>query len=476
VLGTWLVALAACLGAIGYVGWFTRYASDDYCTAGILLERGYLGAQAYWYSEWSGRFSFTALVSAFELLGVGVVRILPALALLAGVLAAAWALLPVARQAHWPYPRLTALAAAELVVFGTCVATPNLGQSVLWQTGILTYLLPLILACVLVGGLLRVLASRSSGLPRAWLVASVLLMWLAGGLSETTLTVQVVGLVLAALLVLVTARGRARRDGLALLAAGLVGSLLAAAVLALAPGNAERLEREAYPGGSLSRVPIAVSASFKLLYTFSRRFEGEFRPAFLACAVVPFVYAAWLATTRRPASPNPGSAAARQLGCAIATLAVGMALMLATFFPSYWVLGFDPPARILLVSQCALAATVVGCAYWTGRGVGVLLPANATRRVVAGAVASAAVLGFAVVPVAAAAQQAGEARTAAAYAADWDRNDRLLRAAGASDAEEVSVPSLPTWWGWDWVGPRTDDFPNQCVARYYGVDRVRSTS
>ena len=34
-------------------------AGDDYCTASILQTRGLLGAQAYWYVTWSGRYAFT---------------------------------------------------------------------------------------------------------------------------------------------------------------------------------------------------------------------------------------------------------------------------------------------------------------------------------------------------------------------------------------------------------------------------------
>ena len=48
-----LVALALPLAVFAATGWFTRYASDDYCTAGIVLERGFFGAQEYWYTSWS---------------------------------------------------------------------------------------------------------------------------------------------------------------------------------------------------------------------------------------------------------------------------------------------------------------------------------------------------------------------------------------------------------------------------------------
>ena len=109
VLGLCAVVLAVPIAAYAITGWFTRYASDDYCTASIVLQQGFLGAQQYWYSTWSGRFSFFALVSAIELGGRGVVQVLPALMLVAAVAVGAWAIGPIARRAHWRHPWLASL-------------------------------------------------------------------------------------------------------------------------------------------------------------------------------------------------------------------------------------------------------------------------------------------------------------------------------------------------------------------------------
>ena len=158
--------LAVPLAAYAYLGLFSRYAADDYCTAGQVLTRGLVGLETQLYEAWSGRFAFTFIVGLVELVGSGVTRVLPALAILAWVAALTWAL---ARVIHFRQ----ALVLAELVVFVTLASTPDVGQSLFWQTGMLTYLLPLILLAGLVGVLVERVRLGCAG-PKWLLVAGAL--------------------------------------------------------------------------------------------------------------------------------------------------------------------------------------------------------------------------------------------------------------------------------------------------------------
>src|ERR671917_175383 len=83
--------LGAPLLAHAYVGLFTRYMADDYCTAAALRQAGLLAMQKALYVGWSGRFSFTLAAGLVETLGAGVVPYLPALVLAAWVAALVWA-------------------------------------------------------------------------------------------------------------------------------------------------------------------------------------------------------------------------------------------------------------------------------------------------------------------------------------------------------------------------------------------------
>ncbi|MEJ2571620.1 MAG: hypothetical protein P8Y98_13890, partial [Anaerolineales bacterium] len=62
-----LLAFVLPLVLYAWIGIHSRYMADDFWTSGQLKELGFWEAQKYWYLSWSGRFSFTFLVSLVEL-------------------------------------------------------------------------------------------------------------------------------------------------------------------------------------------------------------------------------------------------------------------------------------------------------------------------------------------------------------------------------------------------------------------------
>src|ERR1051326_9015731 len=67
-----IALLATPLLAHAYLGFFTRYMADDYCTAASARD-GLLAMQKHFYLGWSGRFAFTFTIGLVESLGVWVV-------------------------------------------------------------------------------------------------------------------------------------------------------------------------------------------------------------------------------------------------------------------------------------------------------------------------------------------------------------------------------------------------------------------
>src|SRR5438874_6444205 len=93
-LATGVVTAALTVPLLVYasIGAFARYTADDYCWAGVLREQGFLNAQVWWYVAYSPRYAFTFIVNLVELLGPGIVPILPAVALASWVAALTWTL------------------------------------------------------------------------------------------------------------------------------------------------------------------------------------------------------------------------------------------------------------------------------------------------------------------------------------------------------------------------------------------------
>jgi hypothetical protein len=182
------VALALPLMAWALVGGYSRYTADDFCWAGILRTEGFVSANVHYYTIYSPRYTFTFVVNVAEMLGPAIVPALPLTAIVVWLAALAWTCV------QFGEPTLPGLLLAEVGAVATLQTAPDLPQSLYWQTGLLTYLLPLIMGALLIGWV-------RLGIQRWWAWAlSGAITFLAGGLSETYLIPQNVAVTLALLL------------------------------------------------------------------------------------------------------------------------------------------------------------------------------------------------------------------------------------------------------------------------------------
>jgi hypothetical protein len=361
-------------------------------------------------------------------------------------------------------------------VFGTLASAPNIGQSFYMQAGLATYTLPLILVTIYAGwAIRRVLVADQRGPTLGLIAASGLAMLLIGGLSETTASVYTASLGLAGLYGLVRLRGGRRRVLLCLVISGLAGTVLATVLMGIAPGTALRLAQEDDPGFSLARVPLAWGASVNLAISVARRFEALSRPTFVFEFAVPLALG-WLNTGSRTLGTGRRAVLAA-LGSGVLLVmicGVGLGLMALSLFPSYVIQGYDPPARIQQITDYALVLALVSAGYVVGDFVGRLTNELRLRPVARLAVGIGLGL-LALVPVRESLYIYGQVPVEAAYAADWDRNDRLFRSAQPDAQGVVYAAPLPPRWNWAFIDEVPTDFPNACVARFYGLPAVAAT-
>ena len=242
----------------GYAGTFTRCVADDYCTASVVLERGLAGAQQFWYLNWNGRSAFVLVIDVLNWLGAWTVPVTPTV-LLAAWCFAAWAAL---RETFALGPGRDAPGRPLLIAFAI-VATepagaPGLWQSLYWQTGSITYLLPVVFASAAVAMTLRVYRLRIHPRQRAlWLAAATVSVVLAVGSNETAMGLIVGGLCVASAALFVFYRGGQRRVLLTAVGVELAAAIIASAAVILAPGNAERENQFWQPDPWLSTIYTA---------------------------------------------------------------------------------------------------------------------------------------------------------------------------------------------------------------------------
>jgi hypothetical protein len=435
-LGT---ALALPLIVYAWIGSYARYTADDYCWAGILRTEGFLKAQVVWYTGFSPRYAFTFLVNLVELAGPPIVPLLPALALVVWVTVLTWTF----SQFRIVLGRLSRLASAVIVAEVAALATlqtaPDLPQSLYWQTGMLTYLLPLVLATFLLGWIRRANC--------AWwaLLVSGLTTFVAGGLSETYLIPQNVALTLALVVsVAATSTGSRSRWTSAHLAAALSGGVLALLAILLAPATSGRID------GSPADLWLASSAAITNAAYYVARLVRYFPFTIALCLVLPGALGAENGISRKW----------------FLLVTVGVAITLPfCYFPSFYALNGSPPARSLIVP----GALLIGYLIFAGTAL-----AARMHEVVPERRRLAAALALALVPLGIAVVNRAEPASAAQHAALWDAEDEQIRASRDAGRTDLTVVALPPYLGEDFVTGNRGHWFNMCVARYYGVGSIAS--
>ena len=462
VLGLALALLCLPLASFAAVGWFSRYAADDYCTASQVVSAGLLQAQSRLYVNWSGRFSATLFNTLLETVGVRDVPFLAGLALVSWVAATAWAIRQLARAFGWRLTTLASATLAALLVYATLDITADLSQDVYWQTGLVTYLLPLVLAALFVGWL-----ARSATVPQAktgavTLAVPFVLALLAGGTSETFAAAQVTALVLA-LAIAIQPRSRVR----SMLFAGLVGALIALAIVALAPGNEVRQETS-------SRTPLLVALPEALDFT-----RLWLRLTFARPHAVVLTLLLLLPATVAALQPRSSSTTAIRPRVALPALLVGVGIVVfACILPAFYALGSNPPGRAQLIPEFVLLATVGVFGWCVGAATSDPIRRALHRWPIAATAAAALVILLLLGPLLTTGQSLAQLAPASMYATDWDRLDAQIRADRNRGIDAVTVPPLPSTGAvrsLAWVGPDRTDWFNQCVAGYYGVSSIAAS-
>jgi hypothetical protein len=472
----WLVVGLLLLSVVGvlpvvwtaYLGSLSRYLADDFCTAGTLREMGFLGSQSYWYQSWSGRFSFTFMISLTHLVGPRLTPWLPGICLaLAG--GALWFLAQrLARLAEIRAPWTAGILPAAACLVATLAAAPNLYQSVLWQTGLITYFVPLILLTAYVGWLLWVVSLESNGRRGALsLMVSAVIPFLAGGFSETFVSVQTTGLVVAVVVALLAARGPTRTHLARHLVCGLAGSLLALLVVALAPGNAVRQGLMPEPPGLM----LLLERTWHDVYVFGARMVRGNPLSLFA----PFAVAYTVTFAGMRGVESVGDSHGRGIWPWIAgTIGVSLAAfaaMAAAMAPSEYALSAYPDGRIVITAVFAVVMAAALGGYLLAGMTRQLLARKGQRalRAMSFAVAAALLLGVVAVCLR---NSAGYFQDARGFAAAWDARDASIHAALARGENDIPVASLTHMAGLGEVSRDPDDWVNRCLADAYGLKRV----
>ncbi len=453
-----LLGLSAPLSVAAYTGSLSRYLADDFCTLGSLRELGFFGSQAYWYLHWSGRFAFTFFVNLAEAAGPWVVPLLPAVTLLALAAGVGGSLDPWLTRRLGRIGHLAAWVVALLVVFETLAGAPNLYQSLYWQTGVLTYLAPLVLGSLYAAWLMARLGDSHSGWGALGLSATAMLVTAA--FSELVGSVMVAALAGSLVLVwLLIPKSSSRAAALRLLAAGLGGAVIGYVIMAAAPGNAVR-QGLLTPSADLG---VWAGQTARNAYIFSVKALRSNPVRLLLAAGAPMLAVMAMA----PAHPGSGSVEplpARRWLWLAGLPCFTFGLVMACMAPTQYAMSSYPDSRILIAAQFVIAA---GMAVW-GIEAGWLIrhsrfwPAGGMGQPAAMAGWGLAVLVIFVTSLSSAVDLSAQIPDARDFAARSDERLQKVDLARQQGVSQLPVASLTHMGGLDEISPDSE-LLGECV-------------
>ena len=433
-----MLALLIMLSAVALESWPT---ADDYCNS--VLANGGIGGALHWlFFEWSGR-----VVTGFPLYAVFALVDLPALRFVSVFLAC---LLAVAAfqtgslvagedlPLRWP---LCAFAFAAFVLG----LYRLLGQAVLWSTGGIVYMLPLVLALAWLQSVRRLVYGRVvHGGPAYGFTVGVL----------TGNSIELVWPILIAYVALVApsrwhALSSGARHGLAARIAGLAAGML---LLVVAPGNYARAR---VTPGSFTLEPAYLMSHYIEMLKVIVKMAWPMAAIIGATTIVSLI--AWKAARtyeKSPIVPAPlREAAALAIGAAFSVVPVLAAP--AQFAPrnGFYLLVFGFAAALLP------AAAYARHAQWRPLATPALIALAALGTLLIGP------------PLMADARQSSAIRDRQAA------RDRVLRDLSRGNVADVTVPAIDVWpvpstLHFVEIDPERAQWNNVCMAKYYGVRSI----
>jgi hypothetical protein len=488
-----VVASSSALLAHAYVGSFGRFVSDDYCTAGVLRSYGFFGAAKYWFLRWNGRFSFIFAIDLAHLIGPKIVSFLPILVLSYWVAALTWAISQVITRSFGALRILSSALLAEIIIFGALATSASIFQSLYWQTGVLTYVLPLLFATTYAGLLSKItFADESPGL--GLMVLGGCLTFIAAGFSESFAASQCLGLLLAFILSLAAGQdnlfGRNTRTFLFI---GLVGAALGAGLVLVAPGNDARMAEAIAVGltSPPSRTWIALVKSSMLFGLDALKIACQPWRFVGTAACVPAI----LAFTIPGEDEKLGQInfrieqVAKRL--ALGSL-IGLTMIMGSFIPTAYVTAYlqdsyYPPGRLFIIPQFFFYCWVVLESYWAGMAARDLRRSRISSSRVPSRpgylvwLFGIACVGSFVVAASSVRNTWAVEPTVRKFASAWDEQDQKIREAKRRGLKSLRVEPLPStssnrsnprYFGLRLNDTVSSNWVNQCVADYYGVDSI----
>jgi len=353
---------------------------------------------------------------------------------------------------------------ALLAVYFSVMQAPNLYETLYWRAGMTSHFAPVVFLTFLGAFVVREMRRAAEGPTPIWAYLLCFLgAFMVGGFSEPPLTMLITILVLALAAVLFWDHTPARRARLGILFWTLAGSMLALAILALAPANSLRLGTA--PPGLVELMWRTSKFPMEFIVDIFRTMPLSTLVTFLLPAVLFYVYYS------RQDQVIPASRFKWILLAIVAVSLLSYLLIAASFAPSVYGQSF-PVARARFSGRVVLTCALMV----NGALIGMLLAQIRTKRTLAVILSSLAILGLFLLtlyPLRTASRLVKDIPIYQQRATAWDARDAIIRDLQASGERDLTVPFLSTELMQD-LGDHSEFRLNRCASILYDVNSIQA--
>ncbi len=439
-----------------YLGSFSRFLGDDYCSAFWANRFGVIRATWYWYITWSGRYSASALDSIFGILGPKIVPFVTPSVIVIWLITIGLTvniIIPLRKNKVFSTSLL-----ATGVLFLTLNFTPTVQQSLYWGQGMRSVVPPLILGTAYSGIFFALKNTKriSRKTQALWYLLSFLLAFGTGGFSETYCAVQLVAFGFSFVVLTIYYHHPIKSFESSFLIFGLLGAILSFIVVILAPGNVFRAAY--YPPHPYFLDLIEISTKSILIY-FANLFSSlksatGFSGIFFLSVLIGFKNTNKLYTKRN-----------------LPVLLVGgLLLIFSCFPPAAYAMSDSPPGRTLIISTYIFAILIVFSGFYLGSYLS--SKEEITPRYFYSIVSLLFFLNIFMSSFIISNDMYTSRHMYIDYAAAWEKTHNTLVILRNSDKDVVVPAVVDEWSGVLRMADNPRFYVNICVSEYYGLNSI----
>jgi hypothetical protein len=437
-----------------YLGSFSRFIADDFCSYYYAKELGVFQSALYWYRTWHGGYSVSFMDSLLVLIGPYGIPYVTPIVLFIWLAVTTVAIHLLLRKDSQLFDILKSISLGTAVVYSILLISPKVSQSLYWWGGMRAYVMPLIIFTFYIA-LFQWFRKRSLKAGPIFILSGVsfMIVFASGGFSETFTPVQLVIFVFIISYGLLTLNFRPKDKEFFFLLAGYFGALASLLAMVSAPGNAARQALYPEPADLFSVFDIAFAGFITFL-------QGVFStPERLFGILGMILGTAWLGIQTRDESKH-------KFWNILICLVTGLVFTFLCFLPAAYGLSAKPYERTLIIPAYILVVGLLLASFMWGKWVSSKIEMRRFIHLGFFLTATTLIVLSAVIK----SQELYASRHAYIdYARKWDQVDTQIIQTKHSGEELVLIPNMINWAGLDRPTDNPKFWLTACYTQYYGI-------